>query len=306
MASAEMRITTAQENPLCERLKVKFDGRGISKAAMDAKTGTFRRVRPQSKTVETVKAYANPFEETSEFVRADVKTKTASKAQTVQFARVNTDSKEESAKRRIAAYEKTTPFASGAYTQAYARAAQIRARAYDGSEAKASAERMAKRVEKVKRPAPFTPSWFKGILLGFEDDEPEVRVKKAPISLSLIMGIAIFAVVVLMIIFSFAQISEFKKEISVLEGERELLCEEIEELSLEIDLKGDIRVIEKIATEEYGMVKSNRVESKYVSVAEGERIEVPAVSEKEKDLGVLGTMLSVMGDNWDKIMEYID
>ncbi len=300
---AEARITSAAENPLCSRLKVKFDGRGLTKAQENAKTGTFRKVRTDSAAVKKAKSVANPFEETAQFVRAEAKTKNAAFADTMRVAKAAPAAA--GAKKRVAAREVTTPFASGAYASAYARAAEIRERAYDGSEARAAAQRNAEREAKNKRPTPFTPSWFKGVLLGFEEDETEIKVKKSPISAGLVIGIAIFAIVVLMIIFSFAQISEFKKEISSLDAQKEELVERIDQLSLEIDLKNDIRVIEQRATEEFGMVKSNRVESKYISVAAGEKIELPAPSE-ESDGGMFSTMLSSMGSNWDKIMEYID
>ena len=138
-------------------------------------------------------------------------------------------------------------------------------------------------------------------------DEEEVVVKKAPVSVSLIIGIILFCAVVMMIIFSFAQISEFKKEISSLEAQKETLTAEIDQLCLDIDLKNDIRYIEQVATEEIGMVKSNRVESKYISVAEGERIELPEAAEAtNEDYGIFSTMMSSVQSNWDKLMEYID
>lgn len=304
---ANTRVTTAAENPLCARLKDRFDGRGAAVAANDAavQTGTFQRVRKESATVKKVKSVANPFEETARFERSQPRTKNKATAETIRFTKVKADSSENAAKRRVAAYETVTPFASGAYSAAYTRAAAIRARAYDGSEARASAERSAKRAEAQKGPKPFTRAWFTKIVLGREDDE--IVVKKKPISPSLIIGIVIFAIVVMMIVFSFAQISEFKKEISSLEDRKAVLCEEIDQLELDIDLKNDIRTIEQIATEDIGMVKSNRVESKYISVAKGDRIEVPEGAEEETpDYGVFTTMMSAANSNWDRLMEYID
>ena len=307
MATAETRITSAQENPLCQRLMAKFDGRGAA-AGNDARvqTASFTRVKKSSPAAAKVKSIADPFEETAQFVRGEVRTKNVATAETVRFTKVNT--KADSAMRRTAAYEMQTPFASGAYAKAYERAAYIRARAYDGSEARESARRETQRRQAAKGRKVFSGEWFSRIFtVLFGKDEDEVVVKKAPVSASLIIGVVLFAIVVMMIIFSFAQISEFKREISALDMEREALCEEINQLSLEIDLKNDIRVVEQIATEEIGMVKSNRVESKYISVAAGERVELPAAaSEKAEESGMLSTLLSAAGSNWEKIMEYID
>lgn len=298
---ANTRVTTAAENPLCSRLKTRFDGRGMDSTRVQ--TGTFNAVRNETKAQKRAAAVANPFEETATFVRSEATVKATAAAQTVRFTKAGAVN-EAAARRRADAYERSTPFASGAYSAAYQRAAAIRARAADGSEARESARRQAERNAKKKGPIPFTPSWFKGILLGNED---EVVVKKAPVSASLIIGIILFAAVVLMIIFSFAQISEFKKEISTLEDRKaELVCE-IDELSLAIDLENDIRVIEQIATEDIGMVKSNRVESKYITIAEGERIELPeSTSDEDVNYGIFSTMMSTVSSNWDRLMEYID
>ncbi|MBQ2730012.1 MAG: septum formation initiator family protein [Clostridia bacterium] len=297
---ANTRVTTAQENPLCTRLKSKFDTRGMNSTRVH--TGAFNTVRKETAFEKRAKTIVSPYEETAQFVRSDVRTNKKASAETVRFGKVATD-KAACARRRTEAYERTSPFASGAYAAAYARAAEIRARAMDGTEARMSAEREAMRKKKAKGNRAFSLSWFKGILLG---NDEEVVVKKAPISVSFIIGIVLFAVVVMMILFSLAQISEFKKEISTLEAQREELVCDIEELCLNIDMKNDIRMIEQTATEEYGMVKSNRVESRYISVAEGERVELPETAEAENDYGIFSTMMSSVSSNWDKLMEYID
>jgi len=297
---ADTRVTTAAENPLCDRLKARFDGRGFQ----NAKTGTFTAVRKETPAQKRAAAIANPFEETAQFVRGDARVNNKATAETQKFEKVTRGADTAAAKRRIAAYEMSTPFASGAYAAAYARAADIRARAADGSEARKSAERSAARAKKAKKPILFSISWFKGILAG---DDEEVVVKKAPVSASVVIGIILFCVVVMMIIFSFAQISEFKKEISALESQKAVLAGEIDQLAISIDQKNDIRVIEQVATEELGMVKSNKVESKYISVAEGDRIELPEqTASSAAQYGIFSTMMSSVQSNWNRLMEYID
>jgi len=55
------------------------------------------------------------------------------------------------------------------------------------------------------------------------------------------------------------------------------------------------------------MVKSNQVATKYVSISDGERVEVVDTAENaEGEYGVFGTLMSVMGTNWDHLMEYIN
>lgn len=284
MAEAEARTSVA-ENPLCSRLQTKFSGRGVAAATDPARVAN---TRPQAKDT-AVRRTVNPFEETAKFTPA---AKTAAPADKVRSA----------AEGRIAAFEKTTPFESGAYAKAYARAAGIRARAYTDTAARTST--FTKAQPKKKRS-------FRQVMASiFNADatRDEVKVANPKISKGLIIGIVLFAVVVMMIIYSFSAISEFKQEISSLENKKAELTEEISELSLRMDMKEDIRTIEKIATEELGMVKSNRVESKYINLTEGDRIEVVNNSDgaDTNDYGIFSTMLSTVGSNWDTVLDYIN
>lgn len=311
MANADVRTTSAADNPLCARLQTKFISRGI--AANDlTRTASIDRSRFNSKGAEKIRKAADPFEDTARFTPAAA----SMKAETARFNAVKTDhaftassaSAQENARRRTAAGEVTTPFASGAYAAAYARAADIRRMAYDGSMAKAAQARESQRRNVEKAPFPLTPAWFKHLSNNVKNDaRGEVKVDNPPVSKGIIIAVILFAVVVMMIIFSFSQISEFKREISDLEAQRSALCEEIDKLSLDVDFKNNVRDIERAATEDIGMVKSNQVQSKYVSLSNGERIEVISHTSDEAggEYGVLSTVMSVFDRNWDNLMDYI-
>lgn len=328
MANADVRTTSAQDNPLCARLQTKFSGRGIAAGDL-TRTATVDRSLFNSKGAQKVQRVADPFEDTARFVSADARhmaaktarfeavrtaqsssaranaAHTAESARTAQSAQASA----QAARRRAAAGEVTTPFASGAYADAYARAADIRRMAYDGSMAKAAQAREAQRKSaETRAPFPFTPAWFKHIFSNLKSGaHDEVKVDNPPVSKGIIIAIVLFAVVVMMIIFSFSQISAFKREISDLEAQRSELCQEIEKLSLDVDLKNNVREIERAATEDIGMVKSNQVQSKYISLSDGERIEVISNTSDsgEKDYGVFSTVMSVFDRNWDNLMDYI-
>lgn len=328
MANADVRTTSAQDNPLCARLQTKFGGRGIAASDL-TRTATVDRSLFNSKGAQKVRRAADPFEDTARFVSADARNMAA---ETARFKAVRTaqtsDARAESvrtahtahtaqsaqasaqaARRRTAAGEVTTPFASGAYAAAYARAADIRRMAYDGSMAKAAQAREAQlRSAETRAPFPLTPAWFKYVFSNLKSGaHDEVKVDNPPVSKGIIIAIVLFAVVVMMIIFSFSQISAFKREISDLEAQRSELCQEIEKLSLDVDLKNNVREIERAATEDIGMVKSNQVQSKYISLSDGERIEVISNTSDggEKDYGVFSTVMSVFDRNWDNLMDYI-
>lgn len=303
MANAGTRTTTAAENPLCGRLKEKYSGRIA--AACDPRRETVQR-RPVSAREAAARKIATPFEDTMEFVPARAKAKAQPRANsnarpaTSARSTVRTDA----AQRRVAAYEKTTPFSTGAFSEAYRRAADIRARAYDGSEAMASKKREADRRRASAAPRILSKKWFSDLLEGRND---EVRVKSSPISKSAIVAILLVAAIVLMIIFSLSEINSFKQDISSLESQRAELKGQIEQLYLDIDRKNDVRTIEQVATEDIGMVKSNQVESKYISLFEGDRVEVVSGEDEEtENYGIFSTLLSTFGSNWETLRDYID
>ena len=303
MANAGTRTTTAAENPLCGRLKEKYSGRIA--AACDPRRETVQR-RPVSAREAAARKIASPFEDTMEFVPARAKTKAQPRANsnarpaTSARSSVRTDA----AQKRVAAYEKTTPFSTGAFSEAYRRAADIRARAYDGSEAMASKKREADRRRASAAPRILSKKWFSDLLEGRND---EVRVKSSPISKSAIVAILLVAAIVLMIIFSLSEINSFKQDISSLESQRAELKGQIEQLYLDIDRKNDVRTIEQAATEDIGMVKSNQVESKYISLFEGDRVEVVSGEDEEtENYGIFSTLLSTFGSNWETLRDYID
>ena len=82
---------------------------------------------------------------------------------------------------------------------------------------------------------------------------------------------------------------------------------EIDQLAVKLDLKNDVRVIEQTAREDIGMVRRNQVESKYINVAQEDRVEViDDAEETTQDLGIFTTLLSSVGSGWNKLLEYID
>lgn len=316
MSNAKVNMNTAANNPLCARLQMKFDGRGAAAAGRAANASTVSFPRQTNTAASKARRISDPFEKTAKYAYATAPAKIKAD-KTIKIDTVNAskrasqsrDSAEAQARRRTAANEVTTPFASGAYAAAYQRAAAIRARAYDGSEAKASARREEARRAAMRRPKVFSRAWFKQLKEGFKNPiADEVRVETPSVSKGIIIAIVLCAIVVMMIIFSFAQISEFKREISGLEAQKNELNEQIQQLTLDIDLKNDVRVIEQTATEDIGMVKSNQVQSKYITVGDGERVVV--VDNKTdaagQDLGVFSTLMSAVSANWDRLLDYID
>lgn len=299
MAELIANATSINENPLCTRLQKKFAGRGAASAGTKA-------VKSAVETIASSKiaAAANPFEETGEFVRAGQTRTVAAAYKTTVKTATNANVYNSSA------FEKTATFDRATFAAAYARAAGVRAAAVDFNAATRQMPKVnkAKATSKAKAKTKAKVSLVEKIKeFAFGEDIGEKKVKSTPISKGLVLSAIVIALIVMLMLFSIAQINEFKSEISQLEAERTTLLTKIDDLHVAIDAKNDIRVIEDEATNRIGMVKSNQVATKYVSISDGERVEVVDASEEsDGEYGVFGSLMSVMGANWDHIMEYIN
>ena len=304
MASAQNSINNAAQNPLCGRLQQKFSGRGVA-AVSTAETRTFPRVRAgvaaagNTKYAKTV----NPFEETAQFVPADVRTR--AKVGATAGARPRSYAEDTAWKypNRAAA---GAFFATGAYAAAYARGAEVR---------KSVAACHRKHVETVQENAKKRRGILGWMLYQMQraanwvrvgGRKDEVRVKSKPFPKGVLLAAVVFTAMILMIVFSLAQIHEFKKEISGLEADRADLHMQISQMSVELDLKNDIRVIEQTAREDYGMVRSSQVETRYINIAGGDRGEVVETGEDtDAEWGILDAVLAVFDRTWDNILDHI-
>jgi len=124
----------------------------------------------------------------------------------------------------------------------------------------------------------------------YAEKPEEIRVKQSSISPMFLAMLLIGTLMVLFLVFSISEIYQTTSQISKLEDELAMLQSEAEALRLQLEEKNDIRNIEEIATAELGMVKEDSVQRRYVSLSEGEYIEL--VATEEKDEGASGLMLS--------------
>ncbi|MBO5669976.1 MAG: hypothetical protein J6S41_00370, partial [Clostridia bacterium] len=136
----------------------------------------------------------------------------------------------------------------------------------------------------------------------------EVRVARAPFPFAAVMMLSIFTLMVMVLVYSFAQNYELSSEIATLEVQQRALAEQERELNLRLEERNDIRLIEDIAVNEIGMVKGDLVESRFVTVSGGNRVVLASYEEENAKVqeGVFATMLSAIGENFQKLKEYID
>ncbi len=129
-----------------------------------------------------------------------------------------------------------------------------------------------------------------------ESGPREVAVKRVPFP-RLVLMILMFAVIIFLMIQSVVQNFEYQREITSLQAQLDNLNNRSESLRLELEERVDLAEIEHRA-EEIGMIKSNSIEEKYISLKHSDIIENFG-SEKD-EYGSLTTMLSAVSRRLSK------
>lgn len=138
---------------------------------------------------------------------------------------------------------------------------------------------------------------------------PKVRTiksnKSVPFPTSAVFVSVICTVLFMFMMLTLAQINEFTRDISTLQGKLSELVKQEEELSLDIELKNDLRKVENAAVNELGMVKGDEVAKQYIVIGNEDKIEVIEPEPKEDD-GLINTVMSAIGENFRDLVEYIN
>lgn len=131
--------------------------------------------------------------------------------------------------------------------------------------------------------------------------ENEIRVKRKMLSPFFVMLLAAFTVMVMFLVMEISNVYKAANEVSELEGRLQTMQSEADELELKLEAKNDIREIEKIATNELGMAKEDTLQRRYISLSDGERIEILDSGEEEDSSGgvLLSSIFSVIGELFD-------
>ncbi len=132
----------------------------------------------------------------------------------------------------------------------------------------------------------------------------EVKVRGRKMTPMFAVGLVIGTMMIMSIVLSFSEIYQTTSEIAQLENTLAELKDQAAELELKLEEKNDIRVIERIATEELGMVKEDAVQRKYVSLSDGERIDI--IEDETSDTGsaASGILLSSIWSAFGNLFDY--
>lgn len=131
-------------------------------------------------------------------------------------------------------------------------------------------------------------------------------VVRTPFPVTGMFMLILLTLMALVLLLSFSQNYELQGQISELHDDAYRLEQLQRSLEIQLEERDDIRVIEKIAVEELGMVKYDLVESRFVSVSGGDRIELTEEDAEAVQAGLWSTMLSAVGQSFSRIREYIE
>lgn len=135
----------------------------------------------------------------------------------------------------------------------------------------------------------------------FESHFKEIRGERTPFPLATVSLLAICTIMVMVIVFNFVQVYESTSEISTLRDKQYALQQEADMLEAKLADKNDIRVIEKMAKEELGMVSGELAQTKYISVNSEDRVEN---IKYEDNQSAMSTLLSAIGSAIGRIGDY--
>lgn len=292
---------TYQNVDLSEKLKYRFKDRGLANVTVRPQTGPSRSsARPKT---EVPRSYAGRFIDPSVIAE-----------NTERRFRGDCRSAHENSVRNNGAKVagmKNVPLSGEPYGTAYAIGSSIRYKAARFNK-KAYERRHGVTVKKTeKKKTSFFKMVGHGIASFFAPDDAlegitEKKIKRKPFPKGLVFGVVLCTVMLFVVIGTYSGYFEATREVASLKETQSTLLEERDKLSNMLSVRDDIREIEKYAVDEIGMVKSDYIETRHVSIAGGERIEIIKNGEDEASEGTFSTMLSAMGGNFQKLLEYID
>lgn len=138
-----------------------------------------------------------------------------------------------------------------------------------------------------------------------DNHKAEHRVRQAPFPFAYATIVVICAFMAMILLFSYSQVNEYKGKINDLNRTQAALSATADKLEVELELRDDIRKIESYAVDYIGMVNSDVVQTKFVSVDAEDRVEILKADEEEVE-GGLSALLSAIGEGIGKFSEYFN
>lgn len=141
---------------------------------------------------------------------------------------------------------------------------------------------------KIVRPEPIIPS-------------AEVHAERKPFPMLFFVFLICGALIFMALVMGMSENYKTNREIDMLERQLAQLEETAEQLELRLEDKNDVKKIETLASERLGMVKEEYVQKEYISLSDGERIELIDSGEEESSGGImLSSIFSALGDFFER------
>ena len=140
-------------------------------------------------------------------------------------------------------------------------------------------------------------------LMRAEESEKYCRPTRFPVSV--LATILVCSVMAVFLVLSGAMIKGVSDDIDSLRNESAALSQTERELSIALEEKNDLRVIEKIAVNELGMIKKDFITKNYISMSNEDKVEIYDTDDENAD-SISSTLLSAIGEQLSRFMEYID
>lgn len=156
-------------------------------------------------------------------------------------------------------------------------------------DAVSSDKRMKKNLNKLNEELSLVPKKAEEELLPTEDTGAKVVTRKAavkaPVPVAIILCSILITSVFMYMLSLYVQIQECNQSIASLQSTIAQKKEESTRLEVQIESKYDLDEIERIATEEYGMVSADSLPKRYISVTSGEDV-AEAIGEGAEESGI--------------------
>lgn len=147
---------------------------------------------------------------------------------------------------------------------------------------------------------------IKPILSVKQDNVKTVKKKsRKSFPVGAVVIVTICTLLLMFTVVSYVQINEYTIEVASLRGELSDLVEKSNDLEVSLEEKNDMLEIERIATEEYGMVKSDQLTKKHISLEQEDKIEV-VETEPSEDMTVVSSVMSAIASNFQGLWEYME
>lgn len=117
--------------------------------------------------------------------------------------------------------------------------------------------------------------------------ETRKAAHRASAPVAIIFSCVLIALVFMYYLSLYVTVEEYSKNISELQSDITRLKEEATQLEVQLESRYDLDEVERIATQEYGMVSADSLPKKYVSLSGGEDVLMVQPGEEENDFHTL-------------------